>query len=83
MTKGQIEKFDKAKEVEEEDLEKDQAKLQSKGFIPAYLKKVEDEVDVLENTIDELVEVSLDPNDPEKKVLVGAPLMKKEKEELM
>ena len=33
---------------------------------------MEDEKDVSENTIEELVEINLDPEDPNKKVLVGA-----------
>ena len=49
----------------------------------AYLKKIEDEVDELETTIDELEEVSLDVNDPEKKVMLGTLLMKEEKNEMI
>ena len=49
----------------------------------AYLKKVEDEVDEPETTIIELQEISLDESDPNKKVLVGTLLTKKEKDELM
>ena len=51
--------------------------------MPAYLKKVEDEVDEPEVTIEELEEVSLDKGSPNKKVLVGTLLTKKEKDELM
>ena len=47
-----------------------------------YLKKVEEEVDVSKNKVEELVEFNIDPDDPEKNVLVGAPLSKKEREEL-
>ena len=51
--------------------------------MPAYLKKVEDEVDEPETTIEELEEIFLDEGDPEKKVLVGTLLSKKLKDELM
>ena len=71
-----IEKFDKAKEVEEEVLEDGSDKQESKGLLLAYLRKVEEEVDVPESIIEELVEVNLDPNDPEKKVPVGTLLSK-------
>ena len=47
------------------------------------MRKVEDEVDELEITIEELEEVSLDESDPDKKVLVGTLLSKKEKDELI
>ena len=40
----------------------------------ASLKKVEDEVDKPETTIEELVEVSLDNNDPEEKSASGCPI---------
>ena len=43
---------------------------------------VSDEKDTLENMIEELVEINLDPEDSEKKVLVGAQLTKEEKKEL-
>ena len=43
---------------------------------------MEDEKDVLESTIEELTEINLDPEDSEKKVLVGAQLMKEEKEKM-
>ena len=48
--------------------------------MPAYLKKVEDEVDEPKMTIEELEEVSLDESDPDKKVLVGTLLTEKEKD---
>ena len=83
MTKNQLEIFDKAKDIEEEISEDGSAKQQSKGFLPAYLKKVEDKVDTLENIKEELVKVNLDPNDLEKKVLVGTLQSKKEREELV
>ena len=51
--------------------------------MPAYLKKVEDEVDEPKMTIEELEEVSLDERDPYKKVLVCTILIEKEKDELM
>ena len=51
--------------------------------MPAYLKRVEDEFDEPETTIEELEEVCLDENDPNKKMLVGTLLTKKEKDELM
>ena len=82
MTKSQIEKFDKAKDIEEEIPEDENGKQESNGFLPAYLKKVEEEVDVPESTMEELIEVNIDPEDPEKKVLVGALLLKKERKEL-
>ena len=51
--------------------------------MPAYVKKVEDEVDEPETTIEELEDVSLDEGDSEKKVMVGTLLTKEEKDELM
>ena len=51
--------------------------------MPASLKKVEYEVDEPEMMIEELEEVSLDENDPNKKVLVGTLLAKEENDELM
>ena len=54
-----------------------------KKYLPAYLKKVEDEVDEPKTTIEEQEEVSLDKDDPDKKVLVGTLLSKSEKEELV
>ena len=48
--------------------------------MPAYLKKVEDEVDEPKTTIEELEEVSLDESDHDKKVLVGTLLTEKEKD---
>ena len=50
---------------------------QSKEYLPTYLKKVEDEMDEPETTIEELEEVYLDKDDPDKKVLVGTLLSKK------
>ena len=44
---------------------------------------MEDEKDVLESTIEELTEINLDPKDSKKKVLVGAQLMKVEREKVM
>ena len=55
----------KAKVAEEISKEADQYQLE--GYLPAYLKKVEDEVDEPEITIEELEEVSLDEDDPDKK----------------
>ena len=43
----------------------------------------QDKVNTIESTIEELIEVNLDPNDPKKKVLVGALLIKKKREELV
>ena len=51
--------------------------------MPTYLKKVEDEVDEPETTIEKLEEISLDKNDPDKKVLVATLLTKEEKDELI
>lgn len=51
--------------------------------MPAYLKKVEEETDEPQTTIEDLEEVSIDMNDPEKKVLVGTQLTKEEKNELI
>ena len=81
MTTHQIERFDKAKAKEDEILEDDSEKQQSKGYLPAYLKKLEDEKDVLESTIEEMIEINLDSEDFErkKKVLVGAQLTKVER----
>ena len=47
-----------------------------------YLRKIENEVDEPETTIEELIEVFLDEKDQEKKVSMGAMLRKEEKEEL-
>ena len=47
MTTHSIEKFNKAKGKEDEVPEDDSEKQQSKGYLPTYLKKVEDEKDVL------------------------------------
>ena len=80
MNKGQIEKFDRAKDVEEEIPKDGCSKQKSKSFLPAYLKKVADKVDIPKNTIEELVEVNYNPSDPEKKVLEGALLTDKERE---
>ena len=65
----------KAKVGEEISKEADQQQLE--GYLPAYLKMVEDEVDEPETMIKELEEVSLNENDPDKKVLVGTLLLKK------
>ena len=45
MTKGHIERFDKAKEEEGEIPKEGSDKQQSKGFLPAYLRKFKEEVD--------------------------------------
>ena len=50
--------------------------------MPAYLKKIEDEVDEPKTTIEDLEEVYLDENDPDKKVLVSTLLTEEEKKEL-
>ena len=71
MTNHKIEKFDRAKGKQDEISEDSSDKQQSKDYLPAYLKKIEDEKDVPENTIEELVEISLDPEDSNKTVLVG------------
>ena len=63
-------------------MEEGRDKSQSNGYLPAYLKKVEEETDVPESTIEELVEINLDLNDLEKKVLVGAQLTKVETERI-
>ena len=47
------------------------------------MKKVEEETDISKSTIEELVEINLDPDDLEKKVLVGAQLTKTEKERII
>ena len=67
MKNHQIERFDKAKAEEDDVLEDDSEKQQSNGYLPAYLKKVEDEKDVLESMIEELIDVNLDLEDSEKK----------------
>ena len=46
------------------------------------MKKVKEETDILESTIEEFLEINLDPNDPEKKVMVGTLLSKEERERL-
>ena len=61
----------KAKVGEEAFEGEDQQQLEE--YLPAYLKKVEDEVDTPETTIEELEEISLDENDPDKKVLICKP----------
>ena len=83
MTNHQIEKFNKAKAKEKEILEEGSEKQQSKGYLPVYLKKIEDEKDTPENMIKELIEINLDPEDSDKNVLVGARLMKEEKERII
>ena len=51
--------------------------------MPTYLRKVEEEKDVPENTIEELIEVNLDLEDSgKKKVLVRAQLTKAEREKV-
>ena len=82
MTKSSIVKFDKAMDIEEESPKEDNANQQSKGFLSAYLKKIEEKVDVPESTIEELIEVNLDQDDHEKKVLIGALLTEKEGKQL-
>ncbi len=67
MTNNQIERFNKATDKENEVLEEESEKQQSKGYLPAYLNKVEDEKDVSENIIEELIEINLDPEDSEEK----------------
>ena len=48
-----------------------------------YLRRVEDEKDTPKNTIEKLIEINLDPEDSEKKVLVGAQLTSKERERIV
>ena len=57
MTSHQIERFNKVKTKESEVPKEDSEKQQSKGYLPAYLKKVDDENDVLKSTIEELIEI--------------------------
>ena len=45
--------------------------------MPAYLKKVKDEVDEPKTMIEELEEVSLDEDNPDKKVLSRCSFIKK------
>ena len=47
------------------------------------MKKIEDEKDVLENTIKELVEITLDPENSNKTVLVGAQLTEIERKSVV
>ena len=68
MTRNQVERFNKAKDKENEAPEEESGKQQLKGYLPAYLKKVEEETDILESTIEELVEINLDSDDLEKKM---------------
>ena len=63
MKNHQIERFDKAKTKEDEVPEEDSEKQQSNGYLPAYLKKVEDENNVPESTIEEMIEINLDLED--------------------
>ena len=67
MTNHQIKRFDRTKAKEDEIPEEDSEKQQSKGYLPAYLKKVEDEKDVPESTIEELTEINLDPENSRKR----------------
>ena len=83
MTNHQIENFNKAKGKQDEVQEDDSEKQQLKDYRPAYLKKMEDEKDAPKSTIEELVEINLDPEDPNKKVLVGAQLTKVERERMV
>ena len=55
MIRCQIENFDTVKDAEEEILEDGSGKQQSKGFLPTYLKKFEEEADVSESIVEELV----------------------------
>ena len=57
--------------------------IAKEGYLPAYLKRVEDEVDEPETTIEELEEVSLEENDLDKEMLVGTLLTREGKEKLM
>ena len=73
MEKGKVKVGEEiSKEVDQQQLEE---------YLPAYLKKVKDEVDEPKTTIEELEEVSLDEDDPDKKVRTL--LIEKEKDELM
>ena len=63
--------IEKGKAKVEEEISEEVVQQQVDGYLLAYLKKVEDEVDEPETTIEELEEVSLDGSDPDKKVLVG------------
>ena len=79
LSKEKLDRMEKGKaKVGEEAFEgEDQQQLEE--YLPAYLKKVEDEVDSLETTIEELEVVSLDKDDPDKKVLIGTLLRKRRK----
>ena len=66
-----------------EEISEDDDQYQLEGYLPAYLKMVEDEVDEPETTIEELEEVSLDECNPEKKLLVSTLLTKEENDQLM
>ena len=77
MTSNQIERFDKVKDKENEVPEEESEKQQSKGYLLVYLKKVDDEKDVPENTIEELIEVNLDLEDFVEKKGAGRSLINK------
>ena len=47
------------------------------------MKKVKEETYIPESTIEELVEINLDPNNLEKKMLVGTQMSKEEMERLL
>ena len=79
MTNHHIEKVNKAKGKQDEILEDDSEKQQLKDYLLAYLKKMEDEKDVPKSTIEELVEINLDPEDPNKKS-AGRSLVNKSRE---
>ena len=55
----------------------------TKNYLPTYLKKIENEKAVPESTIEELVEISLDPEDSGKTVLVGIHLTEIEKKKVV
>ena len=82
MLNHQIEEFNRAKAKVDEIPQEDSEKQQSKGYLPMYLRRVEDENDTPKNTIEELIEINLDLEDSEKKVLVGARLTKEERERI-
>ena len=67
LSKEKLSHMEKGKAKVGQQISEDADQQKLEGYLPAYLKKVEDEVDEHEMTIEELEEVSLDKGDPEKK----------------
>ena len=83
LSEEQLKCLEKGKAREEEEILKDTDEQQLKGYLPAYLRKIEDEVDEPGTIIEGLEEISLDENDLDKNVQVDALLTKEKKNKLM